>query len=434
MQRSMIAGFLLLAAGFALFIWNGPLLARQFAGDCVDFEAYYYPAGCFLAHLDPYNPQILTQYYLSSAGKQSYEQRELRDVVTHFINLPTNLLVLAPFAQLSLPLAFTLWSIAATLCCGLACLFLWRTCAQSNPVLSAILIALVLTSSSAILCSGNAVVLVVSLSVIAAWCFIHDRCGWAGVMALAFALILKPHDAGLVWLFFLLAGGAFRRRALQTLAVTAVFSLVAAAWAFHVCPNWPSEQHANLVSISTVGGMNDPGPGSSVDRKGVILVDLQTIVAVFRNSPPFYNPVTYILCGIPLLVWAHRVYRTSPAGDAAWLALAAVVPLSILVTYHKIYDLQLLMLMLPACFLLWNKNNARGQAAFLLTAGALLFTAEIPLGVYYALTRPLPMDLQSLTGELLAALLFRPVPLILIALAAFYLTVFLRQKIQRHTA
>jgi len=428
MHRSQITGFLILVLSIALFVWNAQIFTRHFQGDCVDFEAYYYASSSLLAHLDPYDPHVLNQHYLSSAGKQVYKTQDLRDVVIYYINLPTNLLVVAPLALLPLPAAFGLWSALTAACCCLACLLLWRTCAQSNPILCALLIFIVLASSGIILRGGNAVVLVASCSAIGAWCFIRERYIWAGVPLLALALILKPHEAGFIWLFFLLAGGACRRRALQTLAITVVLSLVAAVWAFRVSPNWPSELHANLVRVSTTGGMNDPGPGSSVDRKGVILVDMQTMAAIFCNRPQFYNPASYLVCGIPLLFWAHRVYRTSPRGNAAWLALAAVVPLSLLVTYHKIYDLQLLLLVLPACFLLWRENSTRGQAAFLLTAGILFFTTNTPLGVYYALTRSLPMDLSSFSGQLKAIFWFRPVPLLLSALAIFYLSVFLRQR------
>ena len=41
-------------------------------------------------------------------------------------------------------------------------------------------------------------------------------------MCLAISLMLKPHDAGLVWLYFLLAGGIYRKRALQALVADAI--------------------------------------------------------------------------------------------------------------------------------------------------------------------------------------------------------------------
>ncbi len=46
------------------------------------------------------------------------------------------------------------------------------------------------------------------------------RCVWVGILCLAVSLAIKPHDGGLVWLYFILAGGAFRKRALQSLVVT----------------------------------------------------------------------------------------------------------------------------------------------------------------------------------------------------------------------
>ena len=49
----------------------------------------------------------------------------------------------------------------------------------------------------------------------------------AGILCMAVSLAIKPHDSGLVWFYFLLAGGVYRKRALQTLAVTVLLALPA---------------------------------------------------------------------------------------------------------------------------------------------------------------------------------------------------------------
>ncbi len=426
MQRSQIAGFLILVISAVVFALTGPLPGHPHVWDHLDFKALYYGTNCLIANQNAYDPATLDRFFISAGAAHPNDPPYIREVVDYLVYFPFALLFVAPFALLPWSTAYILWTFLIFAAYCFACFLIWTATAPHSRVLSALLIGILLTSGQTILVGGNAVGIVVGLSGIAAWCFIRHRYEWAGVLALAFALVLKPHDAGFIWLFFLLAGKTYRRRALQTFAVTAVFALFAAGWAFRVIPDWPKDQHNNLVALAGLGG--NPSPNSSVERTGNMLVNLQTIVAVFHNSPPFYNLVTYMLCGIPLLLWALHIYRTSPTGNAAWFALAAVVPLEMLITYHKPYDLKLLLLLLPACFLLWAENSTRGQAAFLLTAGALFFTADLPFAVYNALTRPVPMDLHSLAAQLKIVFLLRPIPLILIALAAFYLTIFLRQR------
>ena len=57
---------------------------------------------------------------------------------------------------------------------------------------------------------GNALGLVISLCLIAVWCIVEERFAAGGVLCLAVCLMIKPHDAALVWLYFLLAGGTYR--------------------------------------------------------------------------------------------------------------------------------------------------------------------------------------------------------------------------------
>src|ERR1017187_6157574 len=104
--------------------------------------------------------------------------------------------------------------------------------------------------------TGNAAGIVVSLCAVAVWCFLRERFVPAGVLCLAASLAIKPHDAGLVWLYFLLAGGVHRKRALQALLITAVLSVSALLWVSHVAPNWMQDWSANMASISATGGIN----------------------------------------------------------------------------------------------------------------------------------------------------------------------------------
>jgi hypothetical protein len=429
MNRSQLVGFLVLFVGALVFLTAGLWITASTPLRFLDFKAYYYASRCFLSHSDPYKPAELEPAFLAAGGALPNDPPGVRAVVINFINFPTNILFTAPFALLSWHTAQLLWTSLTCACYFLACFLIWTVAAPRAPVLSAVLVGLLLASSQTIFAGGNAVGFVVSLTTIAAWCFIRGRFGWAGALCLAIALVLKPHDAGLVWLFFLLAGGAYRKRALQTLALAAVFAAIAFTWAFRVAPDWPREQRDNLAALSTHSGMNDPAPSAAVNRSAGVIVDLQSVLSVFHDDPAFYNPVAWTLCGIPLLAWARSVLHSAPSEVSAWVALAAIIPLTMLVTYHKPYDVKLLLLAVPACVLLWSEHSLRGQAALLLTLGSLFCTADIPLAVYAALTDRVQPDLHTLGGRFITVLVLRPVSLILIALTAFYLSIYLRRTL-----
>jgi len=77
------------------------------------------------------------------------------------------------------------------------------------------LIGFFLANCELLIVLGNMAGVAIGLCVVAVWCFLRERYVAAGIFCLAISLAIKPHDSGLVWLYFLLAGGIYRRRALQ---------------------------------------------------------------------------------------------------------------------------------------------------------------------------------------------------------------------------
>jgi hypothetical protein len=138
-----------------------------------------------------------------------------------YVNLPTTFIVIAPFAMLPWGPAHVLWMTLTAVSLILAAFLVWNLGASYAPNLSLFLICILLANCQMVFYGGNAAGIVIGLCVVAVWCFLRERFVLAGVLCLAISLAIKPHDAGLVWLYFLLAGGVYRKRALQTLLVTA---------------------------------------------------------------------------------------------------------------------------------------------------------------------------------------------------------------------
>jgi hypothetical protein len=415
---------ILLCGAFSL-TW-GMFLSRSIPGGVLDFQAVYYGTQCLMQHCDPYNVSELAGLYRREGREDPSEPPERRQLKTLYVNMPTAFLFIAPFAVLPWGPAHILWSALIAVSFLLAALLMWDVGAEYSPGLSATLICIVLANSEVVFATGNTAGLVVSLCVIAAWCFLHEKFAWAGVLCFVVALAVKPHDSGLVWLYFLLVGGTYRKRALQSFILTAVLCAIGLVWVSHVAPHWLPEMRANLATISSHGGLNEPGPSSVTSRTAGMIVDLQAALSIFWNSPSIYNTVSYAICGAMLIVWAFRTVRSRVTQTTAWFSLAAVVPLTLLITYHRPYDAKLLMLGIPACALLWAQGGAIGRAAGLLSIAGCTFTGDIPLASLIVIHKDLQPLVSGWPSQILTVLLTRPASLILLALAVFYLWVYVR--------
>jgi hypothetical protein len=343
------------------------------------------------------------------------------------VNLPTTFIVIAPFALLPWGPAHILWMVVTSGVFILAAWMMWDLGSKYAPGVSLFLICLLLIDCESIFVAGNTAGIVVSLCIVAVWCFLENRFVALGVLCMALSLAIKPHDSGLVWLFFLLTQAPLRKRALQSLLVTAILGIAAFLWLSHVAPHWIQDWRANLATISAPGGINEPGPNSLTGRSSSMVIDLQAAISIFRDDPRLYNPLSYLVCGILFLLWAVRTLIARFKLSGALPALAAVTALTMLVTYHRPWDAKILLLAVPACAMLWAKGGWTGRIAMILTTAGLLLTGDIPLVFLVVLWRKLHVSTTGFSGQVVTLLLLRPASLILLAMAIFYLWVYLRR-------
>jgi Glycosyltransferase family 87 len=433
-NKARTDGFYLLLLGFAAFAVAGLGLQGITKASLVDFRAVYYSARCLLEHRDPYSAAEMIRVY----REEEIEHRHPDPIgpsqiqaVTVYVYFPTASIFIAPFALMPWGPAHVVWMVCIAASLIFATWLMWSVAADFAPVVSGALAALLLLCSVDLFVSGNAAAIVVSLCVIAVCCFLRDRFSTIGVFCFAAALLIKPHDAGLIWLYFLLAGGVQRRRALQVLAVTVVLGAISTLWIWHVSPHWVEELHNNLEITSSHGGLSDPSPAAINTGTASMMTGLQTIVAVFRDDPRVYNPVSYLLWAPFLLVWAFATLRSRFSLDHAWLALAAMAPLSMLPTLHRPNDTKILLLAIPACAMLWARGGVVRWLAVCLTSACMVLTAGIPIAVLVRLAKSLNLSTATLSGKILNVVAARPAPLILLATGIFFLWIYARQTSSR---
>ena len=410
---------LLLSLGSLFFVMAGTAIAYFNALGMIDFKEFYYGAKCLVQHHDPYQQSQLWALYKSEEGEVPSALGSVVIAAHGHItpNFPTTFFLVAPLALMPIKIAGAIWFVLSAAAFVLAAFAMWSAGAEFSPLMAGALVFLFLVNSEMLLALGNTVGLVVGLSVIAVWSFLQNRFTLVGTICLAIALVMKPHDVGLIWLYFLVAGGMARKRALQTLIPVAALVVPAVLWTRQSAPHWLGEMRANQSALMQRGGLNDPGPHGGGFGVNMTLC-LQTIVSRFWDNPHFYNPVVYIICGALLLIWLRKTLQSSFSPHLAWFAIAVVVPLTILVVYHRSYDARLLLLSVPACAMLWKKGGPLGWCAIALTLAAIILTGDIFWIVVFQITH--------YSGPSLAFGVI-PAPLVLLALSGFYLYVYVRQ-------
>jgi hypothetical protein len=428
MTRARLDGLYLMLLGSLVFLLMGGAMKNANSSPSSDFMALYYPARCMLQHGDPYKVNDVLRVYQADRENHPSDAADVRQIATQNPYPPTVFALSLLFAMLPWGLAHFLWM---TLCVGsfiFASFLIWNLGATYAPTLSGALIGLLLANSELLVITGNAAGIAISFCVVAAWCFLRERYVPAGILCFALSLAIKPHDTGLIWLYFLLAGGIYRKRAWQTLLATVALTLPALLWVWHVAPQWMREMQANILAFSVHGGINDPSIASAGGRGLDILISLQAVTYAFWKDPRIYNLVSYLICVPLLLVWMFFTLRVHPSPRRAWLALAAIAALTMLPVYHRQLDAKLLLLTVPACVMLWAEGGRIGRLALLVNAAGFILTGDFSWAIFIAITSALRLPATGLMGRMVMVVNVFSAPLILLVVGVFYLWVYLRSS------
>ena len=408
-------------SGIVALVW-GHVQAQSARDVILDYRVMDLGARCLLQHGDLYNQSDMMRVYAAEDGSGALAQNNhgARFLATIQVYPPSAELFFAPFAILPWPAAYSLW-IGLTFILVLLATFMMWDVAQSYASDPPFYLGCIVLANTGILFSGgNPAGIVVSLCVIGFWCIFQQKLRWAGVLCFAISLAIKPHDGGLLWLYLLMLGGAYRKQALRTLAVAAALTLAGVAWISQVSPNWLQELRANLAQISSAGSYNDPASGVSA-----LMINLQTVIAVLHDKPQFYNGITYLICAPLILLWIVITVRIRQTLRAIWFGAATIAALSLLPVYHRPYDAKILLLTLPACAALWAEGGVVAWLGIAFTSAGILVTSDIPVAAL-SMVDPQTFSRPGIGNAILLVLTTRPAPLILLAMSIFYLWVYVR--------
>jgi hypothetical protein len=421
-------GFSLLLIGSIVFIAWGIILEAPAPASTLDFGVIYYGARCMLHGGDPYKESDVIRTYraeqVNNTSQSAIGNPPLQIAIQ--VYPPTTFGYVAPFALMRWGPAHLLWKTLTAMAMLLAAWLTWSLCTDFASDVAGFLIGLMLAGSIVLISYSNAAGIAVALCIIAVWCFLRGQMTWLGILCLAVSLSIKPHDAGFVWLYFLLVGEQYRRYALQTLLLTTILSLPSILWISHVAPHWIQELNSNLSRVAIHDGLSDPG---STRLKTGMIIDLQALFSLFKNYPPFYNLASYLVCGTLLIIWAVKTLRSRFSLASVWFGLAAIAPLTMLATYHRPYDAKLLLLTIPACAILYTEGGPIATVAVWLNAASVLFTSSIPWITLELILDGLHISTSTQAGKTLLFAMTRPASLILLVMSLFYLWVYVRRPL-----
>lgn len=372
-----------------------------------------------LDRCNPYDSDQIRQEYAKAGGDLSAPDSAVSAFLPYQAQYPpSSLFSIAPLALLPWKIAFSIWITLSAALFVLAGFLMADLCDLTTSSVPLILLGVFVATSTSLLHSGQPSGPAISLCAIGAWCVLRGRFPWAGAVCFALSLAIKPQIGCFVLLYFFLAGGAARRRSLQIAGLTVLFCLPGLAWAWLMpeSAHWVHDLRANMIAIAAPGGLNNPGPTS---YNAHLVTDLQSIIALYRDSAPFYNHLTWAIAGVLFLVWGYVAVRAHPSHRKDLIGIAAIACLTLLPVYHRQYDVRLLLLMFPALALLFAEKGVVRWTALVLAVAVI--TGSHPTFI----ERRLGLNQNSLS-KMQTLLLLRPSALAVLASALFYLACFTR--------
>jgi hypothetical protein len=329
-SRPVVALTLLLAAA-TVFILRGPYRELR---DSADFATVYSASRCWMAGLSPYQQANIDREYRESGGDPIAAPNS---GWTASVYPPSTLALVSILAATDWTTAKVVWMMISTVSFLASLVLIVRSAYARSHKLVFYLLAfgLLFSPVHAGLAKGQPSVLAISLLTAAIYLPVFPRRELLAGLLVGLSCCLKPQIA-LPFMLFL----AWQRRwslVTRSLCVVILVWAVALPRIAYRSPTWASDWAKTMQASSKPGSNSDPtfGPSSP------LLVNFQAVVGFFTDKRVIYNLVTYaMIAGLAILVFVLK----HPQPQLSWLMLGLFSVLILLASYHRYYDLQLLLL------------------------------------------------------------------------------------------
>ena len=351
----------------AFFINRGPYRAIRYS-TAGDFSTLYAAARCWLHNENAYSAPAL-KHELESAGAPDSIVRD-QDVNVS-VYLPSAMPPTAPVAVLPWRAANSLWCLLALAAFGAS---VWLIVGQLDlRVWAKWMVAglAVLFSPTYVgLFDGNPSVLCISCVALAI-CLALNLRPWSSAVLLGVALCFKPQIAFCALCVFILWRLWRPVIAAFAIACAAGITGVIVASSFGTNWQWLKLEQSNVALSFASGGTSDPSPSGPVAWQ---MLNGQTIASYVIHNAGLANLAVWLFAaGLALAyLWLRRKDRP----PSKWRDVSFFAAVTLIVTYHRYYDAQLLLLTIPLLVALWKRNERVTVACLFLCLLLLAFPLQ----------------------------------------------------------
>ena len=353
-----------------------------------DLAPVYGSVRCFVSGCNPYvfsdvQNQIIVNGENPARFVSTYWQ-------THsLLYPPLSYLMLAPLAFVHFPVAAELYFWISGLLFAGACFIVVYLSPPQARLIVAVATSAVLVTSGVLLRLGQVSTIAIAFTIAGALYLRRRESRIAGAVLLCIAAGLKPQLAVPFMIFFLL-NRSTRKAALGSLAGFGFASIAAAgllSLRLHSIEWIGDFRHQLEFGVST-------GTSQKIDTGIVNLTALTGLLSASRFWYESIDIAVFLAIGATLLI---AYSRSQESEERDWIALAALSFFTLIVTYHRTYDMRIQILAFPALGLIWRQS--RKMAAFLTVCSILLlFSSAVVLENW---------GVHHLKGAVIHSLLFR---------------------------
>jgi hypothetical protein len=389
----------LFSLALVFFVERGPYRALR-DSRAGDFATIYAAARCWIKHENPYARADLTRE-LSSAGAPAGLIREQDQHVSAY---PISVMPLeAAFAWLPWRAANVTWCLLSLGCFAASLIVLLRNFVSLPGKLVAASCCLFFSPTYVGILNGNPSVIAISLVIVSMY-LARTPWQWMSGILFGITLCIKPQIALCCVLAFLLWRNWLPL--LSGLAEATTITLFAASWVSSFGQNWEwwESLKENAASLALPGSLIDPRPSSPY---ACGFLNGQTLSYLLTNNAPVAEGIVLILtAGMLALYFQLRKRGETAEGriDSAFLAA-----ISLTMAYHRYYDGELLLLVIPVVTLFWQRGRVRTAWALGICLAMVAFPAQSFLAKHFS---PAAQHLS-----LLQIVLFRHEPAAILGIA-----------------
>ena len=330
------------------FLYRGPYRAIRYS-TTGDFSTVYAATRCWLHGSNPYQPAALKAELRAAGAPVAIENDQ---DINPSVYLPAALPWVVPFALLPWYTANALWCLLLVIAFAASVAKIVECIPLAREGKSLVVCAALLFSPTYVgIYDGNPSVLIISLLTVA---ICQAYLGSARTMSsclLGVSLSFKPQLAiGALCLF------ALWKRPRPLVASAVVFGCALAigvliASHFGISWRWWAVEQRNILRSLEPGGQSDPATSSAVAWQ---LLNTQTLVAYLVRDRQWWNAIVWTLAAVLVAIY---LYRRTRAITSSWQDASFFAALTLLITYHRYYDAQLLLLLIPLLIELWRTRE-----------------------------------------------------------------------------